>query len=70
MLLKKCIKGSCNAMESTTVTAEQQDPRLQHMKTATVTCTETRERRYLFSGCLRYTGISREIPLPPLPALK
>jgi len=53
--------------------AEQQGPRLQPVKicsNATAIGTETKERSYLPAEGLRYTGISREIPLPPLLTLK
>ena len=60
----------CNTIEST---ATQQGPRLQQMKicsNATAMDTEIRERDYLPLEGLRYTRISRGIPLPPLPTLK
>jgi len=52
---------------------EQQGPQVQPVRifsNATAIFTETKERSYLPAEGLRYTGISREIPLPPLLTLK
>jgi len=54
------------------MTAEQQDPRPQQEKICTNTTAvgvEIKERSYLPSEDLRYSGISSEIPFPPLPTL-
>jgi len=60
-------------MERTAMTAEQQGPRLLQVRicsNATAIGTEIKERCGLPSEHLRYAGISRKIPLPPLPTLK
>jgi len=60
-------------MENTAVTAEQQGPRLQQMKTylnTTAVGTETKEKSCLPSGSLKHAEISSKIPLLPLSALK
>jgi len=60
-------------MGSAATTAEQQGPRLQHVRTcsnATAVVTETKERSYLPLEGFRYAEISSDIPLLPLPTLK
>ena len=62
-----------NMMKSAAMTAEQQGPIMQLVKicsNATAVGTEIKEISCLPSEGIRYTGISNEIPLPPLPTLK
>lgn len=57
----------------TAMTAEQQGPRLQQVTiqpNAIAIGTEMKERSYLPTEDLRYTGNSNKIPFPPMPALK
>jgi len=68
-----CFVTCYNMMESTIMTAEQQDPRLQQVMIhshVTATGTKIMERSYLPLEDPRYAEISRQIPLPPLPTLK
>lgn len=58
----------CNMMESTVMTAEQKDPRLQQVRihsNTTAVDTEIRERSCLPSEGFRQAEISREIPVSP-----
>jgi len=60
-------------MENTTITAEQQDPRLQQVKICsniTDKDTKIKEKSYLPLEGLKYTKTSSKSPLPPLPTLK
>jgi len=60
-------------MESTTMAAEQQDPRLQQVRihsNVTAVGTEIRKRSRLPSESLRYARTPREILWPLLPTLK
>ena len=63
----------CYVMESATITAKQQDPRLQQLRIHSNTTgggTEVKERNWLPLESLRYAGISREMPSPPQAVLK
>ena len=70
---RKSVLSPCTGMESTAMTAEQQDPRMQQVRAcpnATAVGTEIKERSCLPSEGLRDAGSSREKPSLPLPTLK